>query len=553
VWALDLGSCNSALARWDSTLDRPQLVSLPESCRASETEQTLGLRQLVPSVIAILEKPGWSARYLRRLPGAHHCLRGQLAHIGAEALHRPRAISSVKRALAQSPLATLGLARGKPISAREAAFLFVRELLRAAKRATGERIRSLVVTTPVDCYESYRAELASILHRLGVRELRFVDEPVAAAFGYGLTLERPRRVLVVDLGASTLDLALLELEPNTVRSGSARVLAKSGRALGGDAVDAWLFAHFCRKLAFPPPGAENPAMADWHALLLGEARRVKEALFFQPRAEFELMPPEELRQFEARLRGEARSLEIHSRDLLRLLRQRGLFRTLDSAIEQVFSQASSQGLREDDVDDVLLVGGSTLLPKVYQRFERRFGRDRVRAFQPFEAVAHGACAFAAGRVEQHDFIVHDYALLTHDPKTGAPEHTLIIPRGTHFPTPEAAWTRSFVPTCALGEPEHFFKLIVCEIGCGGPDRQFGWDASGKIYRLGGKSNERVVVPLNEASPTLGRLKPPQRPSDRRARLQVSFGIDEQRWLRVTVLDLRTQKRLLRREPVVRLL
>ena len=67
----------------------------------------------------------------------------------------------------------------------------------------------------------------------------------------------------------------------------------------------------------------------------------------------------------------------------------------------------------DDISDVLMVGGSTLLPGVYDTFEEAFGRDRVRAWQPFEAVAYGAAAFATGSLTKSDFIVHDYSLRTY--------------------------------------------------------------------------------------------------------------------------------------------
>ena len=60
--------------------------------------------------------------------------------------------------------------------------------------------------------------------------------------------------------------------------------------------------------------------------------------------------------------------------------------------------------------------------------------------------------------------MHDYALLTYDRETRKPEHAIIVPRGTRFPTAPDLWKRQMVPTCSLGEPERLFKLVVCEIG-----------------------------------------------------------------------------------------
>jgi hypothetical protein len=157
-------------------------------------------------------------------------------------------------------------------------------------------------------------------------------------------------------------------------------------------------------------------------------------------------------------------------------------------------------------------------------------------------------------MEMADFIVHDYAFLTHDARTREARHTVVVPRGTRIPTPFDLWKGQLVPTCSLGEPERLFKLVICEIarGDGGP-RRLVWDASGDLHRVGGSSGEaEVVVPLNESSPTLGHLDPPHAPSDRRPRLGVAFGVNANRWLVATVQDLLTGKELMREEPVVRL-
>jgi hypothetical protein len=211
--------------------------------------------------------------------------------------------------------------------------------------------------------------------------------------------------------------------------------------------------------------------------------------------------------------------------------------------------------RVEDVDDVLLVGGSTLLPGVFARLEQRFERRRMRAWQPFEAVAYGGACFAADRIGTLDFIVHDYAFVTHDATTGKPQHTVIVPRGTRFPTPPDFWKRQLVPTCSLGEPESIFRLVVCEVARGeGTERRFVFDASGDLHKVGGTTGEdQVVVPLNASSPTLGYLEPPHDPKDRRPRLEIAFGVNAERWLVATVTDLLTRKELMSEEPVVRLI
>ena len=171
-------------------------------------------------------------------------------------------------------------------------------------------------------------------------------------------------------------------------------------------------------------------------------------------------------------------------------------------------------------------------------------------------MAYGAAAFAADRYAQVDFIVHDYAFVTHKDGTPEPEYTVVVPRGTRFPTRPDLWKAQVRPTCSLGVPETLFKLVVCEIGrAHGDGRRFVWDAAGDLHKVGGKTSGdgQVVVPLNDASPALGQLDPPHAPRDRRPRLEIAFGVDEDRWLIATVVDLLTKRTLMARQPVVRLL
>ncbi len=557
MWALDLGTTNTLLARWDTGANRPQLVDLPALARRSPKSGEVA--RGVPSAVDVLEAPSLWARMGRSPPLARRFFFGQLARIGQPALDvnhlqpKPSFAASFKRALSRSPLLPIVRAGGRTYTAREVAHLFLRELLAQARAATGERIRELVITAPVEAFETYRAELVQTAKRLGIRKLRFLDEPVAAALGYGLGQSRERKVLVVDFGGGTLHLALVKLSAAATQEGSAQVLAKAAEDIGGNLVDRWVLEEFCRRLSWPMDDEGRDDVQLWHRLMLAEACRVKEAVYFDERATFEASLPESRERFEQRLRGEAPSLELTREDLVKLLQARGLYRMLERCLADVLEQARVQGVSEAEVDDVLMVGGSTLLPNVYPLFEERFGRGRVRAWQPFEAVAYGAAVYAGGQAVPADFIVHDYALLTYDLKTGKPEYAVIIPRGTRFPTREDLWKRQLVPTCGLGEPERVFKLVICEVGSGAGTDGFVWDADGRVHRVKAGESRDVVVKLNEANPAIGHLDPPHAPSDRTPRLEVSFGVNAERWLCSTVFDLRTRRFLLREEPVVKLL
>jgi len=561
-WALDLGTTNTGLARWDPESHRPRLIELPGICRKPEGSDDLEAPRLVPSATQLRGQSGFWDRLGQKPFFLRNSLMGRVADIGRPALDansgalKPGFIPNFKPTLQRAPLRHLTKFNGHAYTARDVAQVFLRELIVEAKEQTGERIRDLVITAPVEAFEIYRAELAGIAKRLGIKRLRFVDEPVAAAIGYGVGLDDRKRVLVVDFGGGTLDFALVDVSARGLTQGSCEVVAKAGRNIGGNLVDTWLLADFTAALGYDlkPDGPGDQAF--WYRLMLEEARRVKEAIFFNPAETFAVTPPEEMALFEQRLRGKSDALRFDRQRLVAILQQRGMYQALRDCLDSCLEQAAARGIREGDIDEVLMVGGSTLLPDVYGVFEQRFGRDRVRAWQPFEAVAYGACAYAADAFRQSDFIVHDYAFVTYDPRSHEPQHTVIVPRGTQVPTRVDFWKRRLVPTCSLGEPERFFKLVVCEIGASEDgERAFTWDAQGHLRKVGGKDGggEPVIVPLNEANPTLGTLSPPHSPSDRAARLEIAFFVNDDRWLCATVSDLKTNKVLMRDEPVIRLL
>ena len=297
-WALDLGTTNSGIACWNESAGQPQIIELPELCRDPETQDALEAPRMVPSAVHLIEQPGLVDRLGSWPPVARRMFLGRRALIGRPALEanrdtaHPSFVPTFKAALSSEATRPLARVGRRAVSAREVARAFLRELLAAVKARTGERIRDLVVTVPVDAFETYRAEVQSILGSLGVRRVRFVDEPVAAALGYGLSLSQERTVLVVDIGGGTMHVVLVRLSPRGTMAGEARVLAKEGRLLGGNAVDGWVLEEACRLAGYPPLDSQGDEQGRfWRRLMLAEACRVKEAVHFDETAVFRVVPP----------------------------------------------------------------------------------------------------------------------------------------------------------------------------------------------------------------------------------------------------------------------
>jgi molecular chaperone DnaK len=511
-WAIDLGTTNSVVAAWYS--DEPRLVNLPNLAVPQPVTHT----PLIPSAVYVCDQ------------------RGRRAFIGQQAIEEnwdgqsPSYAQAFKPLLgreSQRPIARVGMAS---FSVRRIAALFLRELLEAVRERYNERVRQLTIPAPIDGYEPYRAELQRIVTDLGVREFRTLDEPVAAALGYGLNVARPLLLMVFDFGGGSLDVAVVRIQQAEADLPErAEVIAEQGLALGGDQVDIWLMEEFCRRI--------RRDLMDLHWDLKWEAERVKIQLSTQGNATFlvhnQPAQPFSLEEFQA------------------LLTERGLYRSLQQVLERTLEQAEARGVGQSDIQDVLLVGGSTLLPGVRTLLADEFGPERLRDWLPFEAVAHGACAFGAGYRVQ-DFIYHDYALRVYNRETQQYEYPILIPKGTPYPTSPNFVERYFAPAQTRGEPQLEFELLIWEIGqASGPQRQIVWRPDGTLQIVDTPNPDQpTMVCLNEANPTLGRLRPPGEGTA--PRLRIAFSVSADRWLCVTVHDLLRQVDLMVQQPVVRL-
>ena len=280
AWAIDLGTTNTGLAYWDSATESAQMLALPTICRRPERDDPLEAPRMIPSAVqclppdGFLSKLGRSSFFMKRVFWGQQGLIGRAALEGnSGGVHQPSFAPSFKQFLSRSPHERLATLNRRGISAREVARIFMRELLHEVKKTVGTRIRDLVITVPVESYDQYRAQLAQIGRSVGLRTVRFIDEPVAAAIGYGLGLKGSRKVLVVDFGGGTLDLAVVELTPRTTEEGACRVIAKAGRPIGGQVIDQWLLEDFSKILGMKVESNAQGERKLWQTIMMDEARR----------------------------------------------------------------------------------------------------------------------------------------------------------------------------------------------------------------------------------------------------------------------------------------
>lgn len=546
-WALDLGTTNSTIAAWNEERAEPQMLDLGDLARPVILTET----PVIPSCVFLHHGRTWRDQ-VGRWPWIERWrLLGRQAYVGNLAMEMnfdgksANYVESFKPMLARESTRILARADGRAFSARTVAKIFVREVLKAAQEQTGQRIKDLTMTVPVDSYENYRAELRNISHQLGVTRFQTLDEPVAAALGYGLNTDREMCLLVFDFGGGTLDVAVVRTTGPGKAGTPAEVVAKQGLYLGGNHVDVWLLEHFARACGVEP---EIWRGTEWYQALLDESQRVKEQLYEQETATMMLS---DRQMVELGLRGRARPT-ISRDELIAVLTECGLYRDIEQLFDALFEDLAKTGIGDHEIEEVLVVGGSSLLPEVHTLLANRFGRSRLREWLPFEAVSYGACVFASGHRVQ-DFIRHDYALQTFVRSTREQEFPIIVPRGTRYPTDGPIWHEYVTPTCPHNTPATAFELKIFELGrAAGAQKEIGFDQNNRLRVLSEADAEANIVCLNDADPTLGRLVPPHPPTKRDARLHLSFGINGDRYLVATVKDLMTGKMLMEQQPVVKL-
>jgi molecular chaperone DnaK (HSP70) len=558
--AIDLGTTNTVVARWNDSIDGPEILHLPDISRKPEPGSDIDDSFTIPSACYLIHPKEWYTFPLRWLFGRSRKRTG--AFIGNEAVVKDggqftgRFVKSFKSALGRNSFQTIGTLERWKYTAEEITRIFLRELFDKVKEDQGARPSEVTFCVPVDFYESYRAKLHRIARSLGIKKVKTVDEPVAAALGYGLGCDDDRKVLVIDFGAGTIDLALITTARLSENEGRARVVAKNGAPVGGNLVDAWIVEDLCKRYNYNFDRlSSDRSILWWYRILTDGARKLKENLFVQKSDTFFLMPSGVMAPYSLPGdRDELRKPTDYTRDdLVTVLKENGLYGKIDELLDGILHQASQRGISIKTIDDVIMIGGSTLLPGVYKMVEKRFGRERVRAWQPFNAVAFGAAAFGAEKVRTQDHVSHDYAIVTYDKVSHEKVYNVIIPAGTEFPTKKDFWKKQLVPTCALGEPERMFKLVICEIGRNhGFDQEFIWDDKGDLHIVKGDDASKIIVPLNEDDPVLGYLRPPHFPSEKGARIDLSFMINEERWLCATVYDIKTGRYLMEEKPVIRL-
>ncbi len=526
--AVDFGTSNTVLAVWDPAQRQGVPLAVPDygqsmRYRHGEGQETISV---VPSLIHYATD---GRRWLGRQVHQHGLY------------DSPQTFRWMKRYIARRTPWQVRIGDRK-ISHAQAGRDFLSGVLAAATAESHVDAEEVAFTVPVEAFEDYENWLHQTATGGGLPHFRLIDEPAAAALGYGVNI-RPNDVyLIFDLGGGTLDVAIVLVEENAAVSESrrCRVLGKAGADLGGATIDGVLFQEVLRQASRGE--AEDTIRAASRTVLVA-CEEMKERLSFLEQASTEV-PLSDGTQLKA---------TIHRRRFEELLIEHGVLTTMIRTVKRALTAAEERGYTQETIKAVLMVGGSSLIPSVQHGVAKMFDRQCVKLDRPLDAIARGAAAFIAG-VDFFDHIQHDYSIRHIDSQTGEEQFRLLVARGTPYPTSETI-ARLTVKASYHGQQE--LGLSIFEVGHlsqrDAPNVELVFDPSGaaRIREITGEERHRWSrLWVNEHRPTFLRAEPPAERGD--ARFEVEFGIDANKRLLVTARDLKTGRLLFREHPVVKL-
>jgi len=384
---IDLGTTNSVVAVMEG--GKPTVIANAEGSRTT------------PSIV------GFSKSGER--------LVGQLAKRQA-ILNPDRTVISIKREMGTDYKVKID---EKNYTPQEISSMILRKLADDASKYLGEKVTSAVITVPAYFNDSQRQATKDAGKIAGLDVLRIVNEPTAAALAYGLDKETTEKVLVFDLGGGTFDVSILEIS-----NGFHEVLSTSGDThLGGDDFDQkiidWLCDEF-KKVEGIDLRGDKQAM-----------QRLKEAA---EKAKCELSSVVETNINLPFITADANGPKHLDLSLTRAKFEElsaDLIERCKKPMEQALADAK---LSKGEIDEVVLVGGSTRIPRVQELVKEYTGKEPNQSVNPDEVVAVGAAVQAgvlAGEVK--DIVLLDVTPLTLGIETMGGVMTSLVPRNTTIP------------------------------------------------------------------------------------------------------------------------